>query len=166
VTARAKKKFDARKYGRLLAQVQPRPIQSEEENERLLGAVDRLMAKSDDEPVPEEDVLLELLCQLIERFEEEHYPIPDSPPHRVLQFLMEQNDVPESDLLPILGSRGQVAEVLTGKRSISKAQAKALSEFFPPVQVALHRGRAFSVLRAGLRRSADARKPAGSRWRY
>jgi HTH-type transcriptional regulator/antitoxin HigA len=130
MTVRARKKCDARKYGQLLAQVQPRPIQSEEENERLLAVVDRLMATRDDERTPEEDVLLELLCQLIERFEEEHYPVPDSPPHRVLQFLMEQNDVPESELLPILGSRGQVTEVLSGRRGISKAQAQALGEFF------------------------------------
>jgi HTH-type transcriptional regulator/antitoxin HigA len=130
MTVRVRKKFDTQKYSQLLAQVQPRPIQSEEENERLLAIVDRLMAKGDDQRTPEEDVLLELLCQLIERFEEEHYPISESPPHRVLQFLMEQNDVRESDLLTILGSRGQVSEVLSGKRGISKAQAKALGEFF------------------------------------
>jgi len=130
MTVRVRKKFDARKYSQLLAQVQPRPIQSEEENERLLAIVDRLMAKGDDRRTPEEDVLLELLCQLIERFEEEHYPMADSPPYQVLQFLMEQNDMRESDLLTILGSRGQVSEVLSGKRGLSKAQAKALGEFF------------------------------------
>jgi HTH-type transcriptional regulator / antitoxin HigA len=32
--------------------------------------------------------------------------------------------------LPVFGSQGIVSEVLSGKRSISKAQAKALGEFF------------------------------------
>jgi HTH-type transcriptional regulator/antitoxin HigA len=130
MTIRARKKFDAREYGQLLAQVQPRPIQSEEENERLLAFVDRFMAKDDNQRTPEEDMLLELLCQLIERFEEEHYPISQSPPHRLLQFLMEQHDVRQRDLLPIFGSRGRVSDVVHGKRRITKEQAKALGEFF------------------------------------
>jgi len=130
MTVRARKKFDAQKYGQLLAKAQPRPIQSEEKNERLLTMVDRLLAKADDQRTPEEDVLLELLCQLIERFEEEHYPIPESLPHRVLQFLMEQNDVRQRDLLLIFGSRGQVSAVVQGQRRLTKAQANALGEFF------------------------------------
>ena len=41
----------------------------------------------------EEDQLFELVTKLIEDFEEEHYPIPDAPPHRILRFLIEQNDL-------------------------------------------------------------------------
>jgi len=130
MTARPRDKFNARRYGELLAQVKPRPIQSEEENERLLTVVDGLMAKGDERRTPEEEVLLELLCQLIERFEQEHYPIPESPPHRVLQFLLEQNDLRQSDLAPVLGSRGHVSDIVNGKRAISKTNARALGEFF------------------------------------
>ena len=130
MTARASRKFNARKYGDMLAQVRPRPIQSEAENERLLAVVDQLMAKGDGRRTSEEEVLLELLCQLIERFEEEHYPIPDSPPHRVLRFLLEQNDLRQADLLPILGSRGHVSDIVNGKRAISKTNARALGKFF------------------------------------
>jgi len=79
---------------------------------------------------PEEDQLFELVIKLIEDFEDEHYPIPDAPPHRVLQFLMEQNDLRQSDLLPIFGSRGYVSDVVNGKRSISKSHAKALGKMF------------------------------------
>jgi HTH-type transcriptional regulator / antitoxin HigA len=52
--------------------------------------------------------------------------IPDAPPHRILLFLMEQNDLRQSDLLPIFGSRGYVSDVVNGKRAISKTHAKAL----------------------------------------
>ena len=130
MTARAKGRFNARKYGELLADIKPRPIQSEEENERLLAVVDRLMSKGDDHRTPEEEVLLELLSELIERFEQDRYPIPDSPPHRVLQFLLEQNELRQSDLLPILGSRGHVSDIVNGKRAISRTNARALGEFF------------------------------------
>jgi HTH-type transcriptional regulator/antitoxin HigA len=70
---------DRRKYGRLLAKVQPRPTATEEENDQMLVEVNRLMSKGEDKLTPEEHVLLELLATLIERFEEEHYPIPEAP---------------------------------------------------------------------------------------
>jgi HTH-type transcriptional regulator / antitoxin HigA len=54
----------------------------------------------------------------------------DSPPFQTPQFLMEQNDLRQADWVSIFGSRGRVSEVVNGKRAISKAQAKALGEFF------------------------------------
>jgi HTH-type transcriptional regulator/antitoxin HigA len=68
--------------------------------------------------------------KLIEDFEEEHYPIPDAPPDRILRFLMEQNDLRQSDVPPIFGSRGYVSAVVNGKRAISKTYAKALGKMF------------------------------------
>lgn len=104
--------------------------QTESENERALAVVDRLISKGEENLTPEETALLELLVQLIERFEEQAYPIPDAPGHRVLQTLMENRRVKQADLLPIFGSRGVASEVFNGKRAISKAQAKKLGEFF------------------------------------
>ncbi|MEO0843436.1 MAG: helix-turn-helix domain-containing protein, partial [Cyanobacteria bacterium J06643_5] len=45
-------------------------------------------------------------------------------------FLMEQKGIKQSDLIGIIGSKGVISEVVNGKREISKAQAKALGEFF------------------------------------
>ena len=73
---------------------------------------------------------MELLSRLIEDYEDRTFPFPDSPPHRALQFLMEQNDLRQADLVKIFGSRGRVSEVVNGKRAISKSQAQALGEFF------------------------------------
>ena len=66
----------------------------------------------------------------IEKFEDEHYPIPPSTPQQVLLHLMEANRIKQENLIGVIGSRGVVSEVVNGKRSISKAQAKALAEFF------------------------------------
>ena len=43
---------------------------------------------------------------------------------------MEQRDLKQNNLLHIFGSSGITSEVVNGKRSISKAQAKKLAEFF------------------------------------
>jgi HTH-type transcriptional regulator/antitoxin HigA len=125
----AAKRINKRKYAALLANALPAVIKTEEENERMLALAEQLIDKGE-RRTPEEDQLFELVTRLIEDFEEEHYPIPDAPPHRVLRFLMEQNDLRQSDLLPIFGSRGYVSDVVNGKRAISKAHARSLGDMF------------------------------------
>lgn len=117
-------------YGRLLAQYQPRPITSEAENERALATVERLMALPDRSP--ETAALITVWVTLIEQFESEHYSLPTTKatPTQMLQFLMDQHDFKQSDLVGLLGSSGVVSEIVNGKRGISKSQAKALAERF------------------------------------
>ena len=125
-------KVDQKKYGRLLANVLPSAITNDKELDRLIEEVDRLITKDIKLGAlsPEEDKLLELLSVLIEEYEDKHYPIDDAPPHEVLKFLMEQNDLKQKDLLHIFGSSGIASEVVNGRREISKAQAKALAKHF------------------------------------
>jgi HTH-type transcriptional regulator / antitoxin HigA len=131
-----RRRVDPKKYGQLLASALPRVIKTEAENERMLAAVWQLMKKGDKRLSPEEMELLEVLSALIERFEEDHYPIPDAPPHEVLRMLMEGRGLRQKDLLPIFGSAGTISEVVNGKRSVSKALAKKLAAFFHvPVDV-------------------------------
>jgi len=129
-TAAVERRLNAKKYGQLLAEVLPRPIGTEAEYERALEIINRLMSQPEDKLTAEEGVLLELLTQLVERYEERSCEIPDAPPHTVIQFLMEDRGLQHKDLMPVLGSRGVTSEVINGKRKPSKAQIKALSEFF------------------------------------
>lgn len=92
--------------------------------------IEDLMAKDEDNLSAEEDALLELLVDLVHDFEEKHYPLPPSPPHKMVAFLLEQRGVKPSDLWPVLGSKSRVSEILSGKRGISKDQAKKLAAFF------------------------------------
>lgn len=123
---------DKTKYGLLLMETLPSAISSEEELERLTEQVDRLMTKGikQGKLSPEEEKLLELLSVLIESYEDEHYPFPEVSPNEILKFLMEERGFKQSDLLHVFGSSGIASEVVSGKRSISKAQAKKLAEFF------------------------------------
>ena len=127
--ARSRQRFDERKYGRLLARTMPAVIRNEAECVRVEEEIEKLLRKGDN-LTTEEDRLLELLSALVERYEDETEDFPSSPPHRILQFLMEQNDLQQADLVKVFGSSGRVSEVVNGKRGISKAQAKALGQFF------------------------------------
>jgi HTH-type transcriptional regulator/antitoxin HigA len=119
--------FDGATYSKLLAEIAPRAIETEEEYDRLLAVAERLtFAKN---LTPEERVLYKLLVTLIEVYETENYPI-ESDPHEILQHIMESSGTRQADLVGIIGSSGVVSEVVNGKRAISKAQAKALGDYF------------------------------------
>ena len=120
--------FDGATYSKLLAEIAPRAIETEEEYDRLLAVAERLtFAKN---LTPEERALYKLLVTLIEVYETENYPMDKSEPHDILQHIMESSGTRQADLVGIIGSSGVVSEVVNGKRAISKAQAKALGDYF------------------------------------
>ena len=115
-------------YGRLLREIRPQVIRTGKEYERLAAELLRL----DDlvEPTREEDRLGELLTLLIEEYEGRRHPILQSKPRQTLLHLMEARGLTQKDLWKIFGSKGITSEVVHGKRSISKSQAKKLATFF------------------------------------
>lgn len=117
-------------YGELLARVQPHPIKDERGYDRLVAEVGRLMDRGEQSLSAEETSLLEMLSILIEEYDRKHYPLPPSHPHKMLAFLLEQRGLEPHDLWPVLGSKSRVSEILSGKRAISKMQAKKLAAFF------------------------------------
>ena len=114
-------------YGDLLAQHQPKAIETEAENEAAILLAESLEHR---QRTPEENALLELLIILIEKFEETSYPVPNLKSDRILLHLMEARNMKQEELVGAIGSRGVVSEIVNGKRSISKAQAKVLGELF------------------------------------
>lgn len=114
-------------YGDLLAQHQPKAIETEAENEAAIILAESLEHR---QRTPEEDALLELLIILIEKFEETSYPLPNLESDRMLLHLMEARNMKQEELVGVIGSRGVVSEIVNGKRSTSKAQARVLGELF------------------------------------
>ena len=73
---------------------------------------------------------MNLLVHQIGVFEQKTYPMGKTAPSEMVAFLLEQKGLKPIALGKALGSRGQVSEILSAKRSISKEQAKKLGEFF------------------------------------
>ena len=115
-------------YSQLLVEYQPKIITTEAEYDQALETVEKLMA--DKQRTPEQTAILQLLVTLIEEFENNQYSIEASSPYAMLEHLMDARGIKQSDLVGIIGSKGVVSEVMNRKRAISKAQAKALGEFF------------------------------------
>lgn len=124
----AKVNINPKRYAGLLAETLPGRITSEQENDRCLAIVAEMMDK--EKRSPEEDKLMDLLITLIEEFEDRHYQLNASTPLSILQTLMDNRGIAPKDLWEVFGSKGITSEVLNGKRSISKAQARKLAEYF------------------------------------
>ena len=119
--------LDERKYQQLLGRTLPVVIRTKVEYQRLLKAAAQLMEKPEEDISEEEGRLLEMLGMLIEEYEGRMHPLPKTEPHKMLSYLLQEKGLKPSDLWTIL-PKSRVSEILSGKRSISKAQAKQFAE--------------------------------------
>ncbi len=123
-------------YAGLLARSLPRPIRNDQEHERLVNLLLELDERED--LTPEDEALAEVLTLLIEDYEDKRHPLPRVSPRDALKALMQDRGLKHKDIWPVLGNKGAATEILAGRRSISKAQAKRLAEFFRvPVELFL-----------------------------
>jgi len=102
-----------------------KPIRSEADYEANLARLEALMDAGPDTPEGDE---LEILASLIERYEDERFPIEAPTPLAAIRFRMEQQDLSPRDLEPYIGSRARVSEVLSGTRPLSIDMIRALNE--------------------------------------
>jgi HTH-type transcriptional regulator/antitoxin HigA len=126
---RVAENVNPQKYGKLLSKTLPAVIKTEEENDRAILIVEELLAKGD-KLTSEEIALLELLGKLIADFEERFYRPREVSPQEVLIEMMNARGLKQKDLTEVFGSKSRVSEVISGKREITKTQAKALADFF------------------------------------
>ena len=124
----AKTDMDENAYANLLERTLPRVIRTDEKLALVTEELIRLDEREN--PSPEENELAELLTVLVDEYEERRFPIRKASPQQTLQHLMEARKLTQKDLWKIFGSKGITSEVFHGKRSISKAQARKLAEFF------------------------------------
>lgn len=60
---------------------------------------------------------------LIEKYEQEHYPIEAPDPVEAIKFHMEQMGQTAKDLVPAIGRQNRVYEVLNHKRALTPEPA-------------------------------------------
>lgn len=103
-----------------------RVIKSDVEYEAALSDAERLIA---DDPSPGTTAgdRLELLSVLIEDYEKRQFQFETPDPIQAIEFRMEEQGLRQKDLVPLLGSRSRVSEVLSRKRPLTVAMIRALS---------------------------------------
>ena len=101
----------------------------EAEYDKTVACLNNLVDEIGDNPANPRYRLIETLSALIEKYDSEHYRLPDATPVEVLQFLMEQHHLRQSDL-PEIGSQGVVSAILSGHRNLNVHHIQGLAARF------------------------------------
>ena len=102
-------------------------IKTEQDYKEALKLVESLMSR-DPNPDSDEGEQLSLLSTLIQDYEDRVFPEVLPSPIEAIKFRMEQANLRPADLVPFIGSRGRVSEILSGKRQLTLEMIRALSE--------------------------------------
>jgi len=102
-------------------------IKTEQDYQEALKLAEELIGR-DPSPDSAEGEQLSLLATLIQDYEAQAFPeaLPD--PIEAIKFRMDQAGLKPADLIPYLGSRSRVSEILSGKRQLTIDMIRALSE--------------------------------------
>lgn len=100
-------------------------IRNEADYEETLLALEKLMDRDPASGTSESEEL-ELLTLLIQDYESRQYQFGPPSPVEAIRFRMEQQKLTPRDLIPYMGSRSKVSEVLSGKRSLTLLMIRAL----------------------------------------
>ncbi len=92
------------------------PIKTKRDYRRALKEIESLMAAK--RGTPEGD-RLDILVTLVEAWEAKHYPLDLPDPVEAIKYHMEQQGLAPKDLVPYIGRRNRVYEVLNRKRPLT-----------------------------------------------
>jgi HTH-type transcriptional regulator/antitoxin HigA len=135
----------------------PKVIKSESEHEAALAHVETLM---DAAPGSAAEAELEVWGVLIEKYEEENFPITRPDPLAAIEFRMEQQGLTRSDLLRFIPNKSKVSEVLGRRRPLSLAMIRSLNRGLKiPADILVQQTRLRAVVKT--KPAASAGKTAG-----
>lgn len=101
-----------------------KPIKTEKDYESVLQRIEKLYEVK---PNTLEGDELEVLITLVWAYENEHYSIEAPDPIEALKHVMEAKGLEVKDMIPLLGSRSKVSEVMNKKRSLSLSMIRKLN---------------------------------------
>lgn len=102
-------------------------IKNNREYEKALAFADELFDKKVKKGSAEGDQL-ELLLLVIKDYEDKHYPIKCSDSIEAIKLYMEEKNIKAKDLVPLIGSKSYVSQVLNKKKPLTAAIMKVLHQ--------------------------------------
>lgn len=104
-----------------------KPIKTNKDHKEALECIEKLMSRSADLQTEERETL-NVLATLVQEYEAKKFPSKLPDPVTAIKFRMEQEGLAQKDLVPYIGSRGRVSEILSGKRSLTLEMIRKLSD--------------------------------------
>lgn len=102
-----------------------KPIKTKQDHKNALARIYQLLGCKRNTLQGDE---LEVLIILVEKYEDEHYPIPPQDPIEAIKFRMEHMNLSRKELAKIVGYKSRVSEVLSGKRKLSLPMIRRLNK--------------------------------------
>lgn len=106
-----------------------RPIRNDAEYDRTVALMNNLLDIVGDDEHHALSSLLDLVSELVEDYDAEHFVIEASEPREVLRYLIETRGLKQGDLAEMV-PQGNLSAILAGKRKISATLAGKLARFF------------------------------------
>ena len=100
-----------------------KPIKTKKEYEAYLDWVDDLFDKKV-KPNSLDGEKLQIALLLIKQYEDEHYPIPTPNPIEAIKLKMAEKGLKNKDLVGVIGSKGYISSLLSGKKARTLEIAK------------------------------------------
>lgn len=127
-TTRSATRVGAR-YLELIRRFPLRPIRSDAELDHAIAVVDELVDRG--KLGPDESDYLEVLGDLVKKYETEHNPMPAVSDAEMLRFLIETRAVTLSTVATETRiAVSTISEILAGKRSLNRKHIEALARYF------------------------------------
>jgi HTH-type transcriptional regulator / antitoxin HigA len=122
-------RIDNDRYLELVQRFPLRPIRSEAELDRAIAMIDALLDQ-DRRNSGEEDYL-DVLSDLVEKYEDEHEPMPSVSGADLLRFLIESQETTQARVASATGiAESTISEILAGKRELNRKHIEALARHF------------------------------------
>jgi HTH-type transcriptional regulator/antitoxin HigA len=107
-----------------------RPLQTDQELTEAMMVADCLASRKE-ALLPEEEKYFEVLCDLIEKYEDEHVIIPDAGSADILRFLIEQRGVTQQTVALETGiANSTISAVLGGDRELTRKHIERMAVYF------------------------------------
>lgn len=102
-----------------------KPIKTENDCNAALERIDEIFNA---EPGTPDEYELEILSILVEKYEDEHYPMDPPDPIEAIKFRMEQIGMKPKDLEPIIGDKDSVSKLLNKEQPLSLKMIRNLQK--------------------------------------
>jgi HTH-type transcriptional regulator/antitoxin HigA len=101
------------------------PIKSQRDHRKALKEIEGLMGAKRN---TRDGDRLDLLVTLVEAWETKHFPLDLPDAVEAIKYHMDQSGLAPRDLIPFIGSRNRVYEVLSRKRPLTLTMVRRLHE--------------------------------------
>jgi HTH-type transcriptional regulator/antitoxin HigA len=128
-TKKARRSPPGDRYFELVRRFPLRPIRSDSELDAAIAVIDSLLDRADLDPAEED--YLDVLGDLVKRYETEAHPMPPVSDADMLRYLIETRETTQTKVSGATGiAESTLSEILAGKRGLNRKHIEALARHF------------------------------------